>query len=150
MVIIAELIFIRRGALGALTAAAALCLASAALAQTAVKFSLDWKYEGTQAPFLVALDRGYFKLEGLDVTIDSAVSSFESINRLASGTYDIAFADINLLIKFRDQNSQNPVRSVCMTYNKPAYATIALKSRGLATPKDLEGKKLGAPIADSA
>ena len=110
MVNIAGHIFIRRVALGALTAAAALFLASAALAQTAVKFSLDWKYEGTQAPFLVALDRGYFKLEGLDVTIDSAVSSFESINRLASGTYDMAFADINLLIKFRDQNPQNLLR----------------------------------------
>ena len=150
MVNIAGHIFIRRVALGALTAAAALFLTSAALAQTAVRFSLDWKYEGTQAPFLVALDRGYFKLEGLDVTIDSAVSSFESINRLASGTYDMAFADINLLIKFRDQNPQNLIKNIFMTYNKPAYAIITRKSRGVATPKDLEGKKLGAPTADSA
>jgi NitT/TauT family transport system substrate-binding protein len=37
-----------------------------------------------------------------------------------------------------------------MTYNKPAYAIIALKSRGITTPRDLEGKELGAPVADSA
>src|SRR3979411_750692 len=113
--------FIWCGALVAVSHAATIHVTRPAQAQTAVKFSLDWKYEGTQAPFLVALDRGYFKLERLDVTIDSAVSSFESINRLASGTYDMAFADINLLIKFRDQNPQNLIKNVFMTYNRPAY-----------------------------
>ncbi len=141
---------IRCGALVALCAAATIHVTQPALAQTSVKFSLDWKYEGTQAPFLVALDKGYFRVEGLDVTIDTAVSSFESINRLASGTYDMAFGDINLLIKFRDQNSQIPIKTVFMTYNKPAYAIVTRKSRGVTSPKDLEGKRLGAPTADSA
>ena len=46
-------------------------LTGAASAQTPVKFSLDWKFEGPAAPFMVAMDRGYFKAEGLDVTIDT-------------------------------------------------------------------------------
>jgi NitT/TauT family transport system substrate-binding protein len=145
------LAFIRRIALGALTAtAAALQAAQPALGETALKFSLDWKHEGTQAPFLVALDKGYFKAEGLDVTIDPAVSSVESINRLALGTYDMAFGDINILIKFLDQNPQTTIQTVFMTYNKPAYAVVGRRSRGVTTPKDLEGKKLGAPATDSA
>src|SRR5688572_20501042 len=37
-------------------------------AQQAVKFSLDFKFEGPSAPFVVGLDRGYYKAEGLDVT----------------------------------------------------------------------------------
>jgi NitT/TauT family transport system substrate-binding protein len=150
MVMIARLGFIRAATLGALTAEAAVYVALPAFGQTPMKFSLDWKYEGTQAPFLVALDKGYFRVEGLDVTIDSAVSSFESINRLAIGTYDMAFGDINLLIKFRDQNPQTPIKTVFMTYNKPAYAIVTRKTRGVTTPKDLEGKRLGAPTADSA
>src|SRR5262249_12122819 len=77
---------IRHAKFGALFAAA-LGLAGQAQGQTAVKFSLDWKYEGTQAPFLLALDRGYFKGEGLDVTIDTAGGSVEPINRIASRTY---------------------------------------------------------------
>ena len=140
---------IRRVALVALSAAATIHLTQAALGQTAVKFSLDWKYEGTQAPFLVALDKGYFRVEGLDVTIDTG-SAPEAINRLAAETYDMAFTDINLLIKFRDQNPQFRVKTVFMTYNKPAYAIVSRKSRGVTTPKDLEGKRLGAPTADSA
>src|SRR6266571_8565779 len=106
-------------------AAAVVCLTQPALAQTVLKFSLDWKYEGTQAPFLVALDKGYFKAEGLDVTIDTGASALESINRLAAETYDMAFADINLLIKFRDQNPEFRVKTVFMTYNKPAYAIVS-------------------------
>jgi NitT/TauT family transport system substrate-binding protein len=120
------------------------------LAQTPIKFSLDWKFEGTQAPFLLAMDRGYFKAEGLDVTIDTAGGSVEPINRIASRTYDMAFADINSMIKFRDQNSETPLKAVFMIYSNPPFAIVTRKSRGVTTPKDLEGKKLGAPTADGA
>src|SRR5712691_7148386 len=74
-----KFVFVRRFALGALGAAAVVCLTQPALAQTVLKFSLDWKYEGTQAPFLVAQDKGYFRAEGLNVTIDTGISSYESI-----------------------------------------------------------------------
>jgi NitT/TauT family transport system substrate-binding protein len=140
---------LRRLAAGALLSAGA-GLASSALAQTPIKFSLDWKYEGTQAPFLVALDRGYFKAEGLDVTIDTAGGSVEPINRIAARTYDMAFADINSMIKFRDQNPQNPLKAVFMVYSDPPFSVVSRKSRGVTAPKDLEGKKLGAPAADGA
>ena len=119
-------------------------------AQTKIKFSLDFKFEGPAAPFLIAIDKGYFKAEGLDVTIDSAAGSLEPINRVASGTYDMGFGDINSLIKFRDANPSNPIRAVYMVYNKPAFSVVSRKSRGVSKPKDLEGKKLGAPAADGA
>src|SRR5258708_9960104 len=106
---------IRHVKLGALFAGA-LGLPGPALGQTAVKFSLDWKYEGTQSPFLLALDRGYFKAEGLDVTIDTAGGSIEPINRIASRTYDMPFAGTNSLIRFRDQNPPPPLNRRCATY----------------------------------
>ncbi|MCK9919115.1 ABC transporter substrate-binding protein [Microbacteriaceae bacterium K1510] len=134
-----------------LGAAVALAVSSmAASAQTPAKFSLDWKYEGTQAPFLLALDKGYFKAEGLDVTIDTSGGSVEPINRIASGTYDMAFADINSMVKFRDQNPQIPLKAVYMVYNSPPFAIVGRKSKGISDPKSLEGKKLGAPAPDGA
>lgn len=141
---------IRRGRTGLVLAVAAMLSAGSAAAQTAVKFSLDWKFEGPAAPFVVAIDKGYFKAEGLDVTIDTAAGSLEPINRLASGTYDIGFGDINSLIKFRDQNPGVPLKAVFMFYNKPAFSIVGRKSRGIMKPKDLEGHKLGAPAADGA
>ena len=121
-----------------------------AMAQTPVKFTLDWKFEGPAAPFVVAIDKGYFKAEGLDVTIDTAGGSLEPLTRLASGTYDMGFGDINSLIKFRDANPGTPIKAVFMVYNKPPFAIVGRKSRGVVKPKDLEGKKLGAPAPDGA
>jgi NitT/TauT family transport system substrate-binding protein len=125
-------------------------LAGPAAAQQAIKFSLDFKFEGPSAPFLVAIDKGYFKAEGLDVTIDSAAGSLEPINRVAAGTYDMGFGDINSLIKFRDANPSNAIKAVYMVYNKPAFSIVGRKSRGVTKPKDLEGKTLGAPPPDGA
>jgi len=139
-----------RASLIAATTVAAMLLSGSAMAQTAIKFSLDFKFEGPSAPFLVAIDKGYFKAEGLDVTIDSAAGSLEPINRVASGTYDMGFGDINSLIKFRDANPNNPIKAVFMVYNKPAFSVVSRKSRGVTKPKDLEGKTLGAPAADGA
>jgi len=122
----------------------------AAAQETVIKFSLDFKYEGPSAPFLVPLDKGYYKAEGLNVTIDSAAGSLEPINRVASGTYDMGFGDINSLIKFRDANPGTPIKAVFMVYNKPPFSVVGRKSRGVSKPKDLEGKKLGAPAPDGA
>jgi NitT/TauT family transport system substrate-binding protein len=135
----------------ALAAAGAMLWAgSAGAAETRIKFTLDWKFEGPAAPFVVAIDKGYYKDEGLDVTIDTGAGSLEPINRVASGTYDMGFGDINSLIKFRDQNPTAPIKAVFMVYNKPAFSVVGRKSRGVVKPKDLEGKKLGAPPADGA
>ena len=122
----------------------------ATAAETPIKFSLEFKFEGPSAPFLLPLDKGYYKTEGLNVAIDDAADSLESITRVASGNYDMGFADINALIKFRDANPKMPVKAVFMVYNRPPFAVIGRKSRGISAPKDLEGKKLGAPTADGA
>ncbi|MGE3244982.1 MAG: ABC transporter substrate-binding protein [Beijerinckiaceae bacterium] len=130
--------------------AASVGVASTATAQTAVKFALDWKFEGPSAPYFVAIDNGYFKAEGLDVTIDSGPGSVAGIARVAAGTYPIGFFDINSLVRFRDQNPGKDVKAVMMIYDKPPFAIVSLKKNGIAKPKDLEGKILGAPAPDGA
>ncbi|MBP2147313.1 ABC transporter substrate-binding protein [Xanthobacter autotrophicus DSM 597] len=124
--------------------------AAPALAETDVKFALDWKFEGPSAPYFVALDKGYYKAEGLNVTIDSGPGSVAGIARVAAGTYPIGFFDINSLMKFRDQNPDKKVVAVQMVYDEPPFAIVSLKKTGIAKPKDLEGKILGAPAPDGA
>ena len=131
--------------------AASILAASAALAQTPVRFSLDWRWEGPAAPFAVALDKGYFKAEGLDVTIDQAAGSREPISRLASGTYDMGFGDVNSLIRFRDENPGTDIKAAMMIYDRPPFAIIGRKSRGITKEvSSLQGRKFGAPAADGA
>ncbi len=126
--------------------------ATAAAAQgTDVKFTLDWKFEGPAAPFLVAIDKGYFKAEGLNVTIDTGNGSRDTITRIASGTYQMGFGDLNALIEFADDKKDAGLKAVMMIYERPPFAVIGRKSLGVTTdPKTLEGKTLGAPQADGA
>jgi len=125
-------------------------LATDAAAETIIRFTLDFKIEGPSAPFLVPLDKGYYRAEDLNVTIDPALGSLQPIERVASGEYDMGFGDINSLIKFRDANSSASVKAIFVVYNRPPFAIIGRKSRGIEKPKDLEGKTLGAPSGDGA
>ena len=125
--------------------------AAPARAETAIKFTLDWKFEGPAAGFLLALDKGYFKAEGLDVTIDSGNGSVEAIPRVATGAYQMGFGDINSVIQFLDKDPSQKVKAVMMVYERPTFAVVGRKSLGITTdPKSLEGKKLGAPPPDGA
>ena len=124
--------------------------AAAPAAETAISFSLDRPIDGTSAPFLLPLDRGWYRSAGVNVSISPGKDMLEPITRAAAGEVDMALADFNALIKYRDANPKAPVKAIFMLYNRPAYAVIGRKSRGIAVPKDLEGKKLGAPAADPA
>ncbi len=123
----------------------ALTVAWPAAAQTSIKFSLDGRLEGLAATFFLPQDRGFFRNEGLDVTVDEATTALEPITRVASGAYEMALADINTLIRYRDQHPSSPLKAVFMLYNKPPFAIVARRSRGITEPKQLEGKKLGTP-----
>ena len=142
----------RTGTLKLAFAAGAIFLGAnlSAAAQTAVKFALDWRFEGPSAPYFVAIDRGYYKAEGLDVTIDTGPGSVAGIARVAAGTYPLGFFDINSLVRFRDQNPAQDVKAVMMVYDRPPFAIVSLKRSGINSPKDLEGKILGAPAPDGA
>ena len=131
-------------------ALAGLLLASSVSAATTIKFANDWKWEGPAAPLLLAWDKGYYKSAGLDVTMDTGKGSLDAIPRVASGTYHIGSADINSLIKFRDKNPELKVSAIMVIYNAPPFAIIGRKSLGVNSPKDLEGKTLGAPAPDGA
>ncbi len=136
--------------LAALIATAVFATAALAQKETPVRFALDWRFEGPAAPYFVAIDKGYYKAEGLNVTIDQGSGSVEGINRVASGAYEMGFADINSLIKYRDRPQNIPVKAVMMVYDAPAFAIVTLKKSNIRAPKDLEGKVLGAPAPDGA
>jgi NitT/TauT family transport system substrate-binding protein len=138
----------------ALVLAAVVCASLGAVAagadELSVKFSLDWKFEGPSAAYLLALDKGYYAEEGLDVTIDTGQGSLEAIPRVASGVYQFGFADINSLIKFQDKNPDVGIKGILMVYDAPPFAIVTLAKTGIETPRDLEGRILGAPAPDGA
>ena len=132
------------------TTLAAFVLGSAAQAETAMPFALDWKFEGPSAPYFAAIDNGHFAAEGLSVDITEGAGSLDAIPKVATGAFPVGFADINSLMRFLDQNPGAPVTAVMMIYDKPPFAMVGRKSLGIEGPKDIEGKVLGAPPPDGA
>lgn len=136
-----------------LAAALASVTAVPAFAQslTPVKFQLDWRFEGPAAMFLVPVAKGYFKTAGLDVTVDAGNGSGGAVTRVASGTYDMGFADLASVMEFAANNPDAPNKpvAVMMVYNNTPSSVMALKKSGITKPSDLTGKKLGAPVFDA-
>ena len=135
-----------------LLAAALPFTASLAQAQeTPIKFQLDWRFEGPAALFLVPETKGYYKAEKLKVTVDAGNGSGGTVTRVASGTYDMGFADLAALMEFHANNPTAPNKpvAVMMVYNNTPASVMALKKSGITKPADLTGKKLGAPVFDA-
>lgn len=138
------------------TALAVAALACAALATTAasadtkLKMVLNWKYQGPQGFFFLAEDRGYFKQEGIDIVIDQGDGSATPIPKVASGTYDVGFGDLNALIDFAAKKPEEAPVAVYVMFNQPPF-TVAVKADSpIKTPKDFEGRTLGGAANDGA
>ncbi len=135
-------------ALAALVLAAA--LPAAAEDKVPVRFTLDWVYQGVHGPFLLAKEKGYFDAEGLDVTIDQGEGSAATVTRIASGTYDAGFGDINALIQQAASASATAPVMVYQVYNAAPFSVLTKADSGIASIADLSGRKVGGPASAAA
>jgi NitT/TauT family transport system substrate-binding protein len=120
-----------------------------ASAQTKIRFTLDWIPGATHSAFFVALQKGYYKAEGLEVSIDRGKGSAEVVRQLASDTYDMGFPDINVVLDFNSKNPDQAFPVLISGYEQAPAAIIVLKSSGITEPKRLNGKKLGSAANDA-
>jgi NitT/TauT family transport system substrate-binding protein len=120
-------------------AAVTMCPRTGAAAE--VNFMTDFGYYGRHAYFYVALDKGYYRAEGLDVNILRGQGSIDTVKKVGSGAALIGFADAGPLVLAR-ANDNIPVKLFAIVYKKPPHALFSLAESGIKTPKDLEGKTL--------
>lgn len=118
---------------------------------TPLKFTLDFRITGQTSPFFLALNKGYYREEGLDVSIDVGAGSVASITRIASGVYQMGLGDISSLIEFHAQNSGTPlVQAVYQYYNRAPFVIIGRKDRGIGADfSSLKGKRIAAAAVEA-
>jgi NitT/TauT family transport system substrate-binding protein len=130
--------------------AAAMLIAPQAAPAQDIKFTLDWAFQGPTAAFLHANRAGYYRAEGLNVTIDAGQGSAGAIQRVASGAYQMGFADFNSAIEYNANNPAAPIKGVMVLYDAAPFSAITLRRTGITTAKQLEGRTLGAPQFDAS
>jgi NitT/TauT family transport system substrate-binding protein len=109
---------------------------------TKVVFSLDFIPLGRHAPWYAALAEGYYKDEGLDISIIPAQGTAQVIQAVESGTANIGFVDVPSVVIARGNGSK--LRILAVNYEKAPYAIFSLANgANVTTPKQLEGLTLG-------
>lgn len=114
-----------------------------------VNFTLSWLLQGVDAPLILAMDRGYFADEGLEVQFERGYGSASTASTIAAGQYDIGFGDMYSMIEFNQENPDDKLIAVAAAYNKAPFALIALEESGIESIEDMIGKTLGAPVGDA-
>jgi NitT/TauT family transport system substrate-binding protein len=106
-----------------------------------ITFVTDYGLYGRHAYYFVAMEKGYYARENLDIEIVRSQGSANTIKQVANGTAQVGFADAFAVVLGR-ANDDIPVKLVAMIYPKPPHAVYVLKESGIARPKDFEGKTL--------
>ncbi len=107
-----------------------------------LKFSLEWLIGGRHVGFYVALEKGYYRDQGLNVAIERGYGSGDTVKRVATGSADFGIADTTTLLSAR-ANNETPVVMVATFFNGGPEAILTLKSSGITKPQDLAGKRVG-------
>lgn len=134
------------GAVSSMVVMAAASTSMPALAQdkalTKVTFSLDFIPLGRHAPWYAAVAEGYYKDEGLDVSIIPSQGTAQTIQAIESGTAQIGFSDVPSLALARANGAK--LKMVAVNYQKAPYAVFSLANGANVTKaKQLEGLMLG-------
>src|SRR5262245_49314531 len=109
---------------------------------TDITFSLDFITLGRHAPFYVAIDKGFYKEEGLNVNIIPAKGTAQGIQNVESGLAQIGFIDVVSLVVARAEGST--VKVVSVIYQKAPFCFFSLDpGANVRSIKDFEGLKVG-------
>ena len=120
--------------------------ATSASAQDAVSLRLNWYLGGLHVPYYYGKEMGFFKQEGIDLTINEGRGSGNTVQVVAAGSDTFGMADSSSLITTASKGAD--VKSVMSLLNSTGFSVVSLASAGIRKPKDLEGKSLAVSPGD--
>jgi NitT/TauT family transport system substrate-binding protein len=135
---------------GAAALAAALLAglaATPARAQDKVTLQLNWFQLADHSPIYLAMKKGYYKEENIELTVLRGSGSADSARKLELKQADVGISDAPTVLTAISKGAN--LKMVAVVYDKAGNNVFFRKSAGIASPKDLVGRKIAAPPADS-
>ena len=116
--------------------------ASAASDLDKVHLQTDWIPSGEHAMYFAGWEKGFWKDEGIDITVTRGYGSGDTVTKIATGAADFGVADIGALLTAKAR-TKVPVKAIMQLYTHSPHSLFVLKSSGITNFKGLEGKKIG-------
>ena len=131
----------------ALAGLAGLALAVPALAADKATLQLNWFHLADHAPIYIALKKGYYAEEGIDLTVVRGAGSADSAKKVDLGQAEFGISDAPTIVTAISKGAN--LKIVAVVFDKAGNNVFFKKSANIREPKDLIGKKIAAPPADS-
>lgn len=140
---------IRIGAAGAATGLIGMPYIASAQALDPVKFSLEFRIYGGNAPLFLGAESGIFKNLGMEFSMDGSAGSGEAVTRVASGTHDFALADVSTLVEFAARNPTVAPKLIMTVFDQFPACVLSLSRKPVKTLQDITKVKLGTGTSDA-
>jgi NitT/TauT family transport system substrate-binding protein len=108
---------------------------------TKVKFQLQWVAQAQFAGYYAALDQGYYKDEGIDVSFLLGGPQVDNVNTVASDVADIGTAWLPKMLQSRENGTD--LVSIAQTFQRSGTRMASFKDKNITTIADFHGKKIG-------
>src|SRR5271166_4128362 len=125
----------------ALAGLAAILAAGSAQAADKVTLQLKWVTQAQFAGYYVAKDKGFYKEEGLDVTIKPGGPDISPEQVLAGGGADVVVDWMPAALAAREKGE--PMVNIAQPFKHSGLELTCRADTGIKTPADLKGKTLG-------
>jgi NitT/TauT family transport system substrate-binding protein len=117
--------------------------ALAQAAKTSATMAMSWAFEGSHVGYLMALEKGRYKAEGVDMTVNRGFGAGDTIRRLITGDIDFGIIDATLMTRAVSQDPKNDMVMVAAILQTSPYNVIYVKNRHIKSVADLAGAKFG-------
>jgi len=132
------------------TIAAGLCALALAAAQPAqaqgtapdrALLQLDWIPTGEHAAYFAGAARGFWREQGIELSLTRGYGSGDTINKVAAGAAPFGVADVGGVLAARSRQNV-PVRTISAIYTHSPHSLFVLRSSGITSFRGLEGKRI--------
>ena len=106
-----------------------------------VLFQLDWLASGEHAAWYAGVGQGFFRQNGIDLSITRGFGSGDTVNMIAAGAAVFGVADLGGVLTARARQNM-PVKSISITYTHSPHSLFVLRSSGITSFRGLEGKRI--------
>jgi NitT/TauT family transport system substrate-binding protein len=106
-----------------------------------VKLQLQWFPQAQFAGYYAAVDQGFYKAEGLDVTVLPGGVDIVPATVVAGGNAEFGISWVPKMLASRESGAD--VQVIGQVFQRSGLLQVAFKAKNITKPEDWRGKKVG-------